>query len=352
MPPRRSRSTRTGPPTRGSTSGAARRSGTSSRSRSWPWPPSTCGCSAGQGGPDVAATARAGRRRPATVRVRRAGRRLVLYAGTAIALVVILAPFAWLLISSVALPVDLLERPLQWIPAHVTFQRFLDLTVGDTVDDSSLTFRAAFVNSTIIASTVTLVAVVVGTLAAYAFARLRFPGRSWLILAFMATYMLPPIALILPLFQIMSSLHLRDTPFALIIIYSSFVTPFVIWIMRGYIESISPDLDDAARVDGCSRLGALWRVVVPVAAPGLLSTALLAFLMAWDEFLYALIITQTNASKTLPIAINDFIGRHGVDFGLLATGGVIAALPPVLIAFIFQRYIVAGLTAGRVKADS
>jgi multiple sugar transport system permease protein len=289
------------------------------------------------------------RRPPPAVRVRRLARAVFLYAGMIVALVVVLAPFAWLLISSVAAPVDLLERPLRWIPAHISLERFVDLTVGSTPDDSALGFRAAFLNSTIIASTVTLVSMVVGTLAAYAFARLRFPGRSWLVLAFMATYMLPPIALILPLYQIMSSLHLRDTPFALIIIYSSFVTPFVIWIMRGYIESISPELDDAARVDGCSRLGALWRVVVPVAAPGLLSTALLAFLMAWDEFLYALIITQTNASKTLPIAINDFIGRHGVDFGLLATGGVIAALPPVLIAFIFQRYIVAGLTAGSVK---
>src|SRR5450759_431620 len=288
-------------------------------------------------------------RRRAAVRVRRVARTAFLYGAMIVALIAILAPFAWLLISSVAEPVDLLERPLSWIPAHITFQRFADLTVGNTADDSALSFRAAFINSTVIASTVTVVALMVGTLAAYSFARLRFPGRSWLILAFMATYMLPPIALILPLYQIMSSLHLRDTPLALIIVYSSFVTPFVIWIMRGYIESISPDLDDAARVDGCSRLGALWRVVVPVAAPGLLSTALLAFLMAWDEFLYALIITQTNASKTLPIAINDFIGRHGVDFGLLATGGVIAALPPVLIAFIFQRYIVAGLTAGSVN---
>jgi multiple sugar transport system permease protein len=290
-----------------------------------------------------------GRRRTTRAQARRAGRGLVLYAGTAIALIVILAPFAWLLISSVALPVDLLERPLRWIPSHVSLDRFVDLTVGNTADDSALSFRAAFVNSTIIASVVTIVALVVGTLAAYAFARLRFPGRGWLVLAFMATYMLPPIALILPLFQIMSALHLRDTPLALIIIYSSFVTPFVIWIMRGYIETISPELDDAARVDGCSRLGALVRIIVPVAAPGLASTALLAFLMAWDEFLYALIITQTNASKTLPVAINDFIGRHGVDFGLLATGGVIAALPPVLIAFVFQRYIVAGLTSGGVK---
>lgn len=297
----------------------------------------------------TAASVSARRRRGLRVRLRRAGRSVLLYGLMLLALALVLAPFAWLLISSVAAPVDLLERPLRWIPAHITFQRFVDLTVGSTPDASAQGFRAALLNSSIIASTVTAVSMIVGTVAAYAFARLRFPGRGWLILAFMATYMLPPIALILPLYQIMSALHLRDTPLALIIIYSSFVTPYVIWIMRGYLETISPELDDAARVDGCSRLGALVRVIVPVAAPGLVSTALLAFLTAWDEFLYALIITQTNASKTLPVALNDFIGRHGIDFGLLATGGVIAALPPVLIAFVFQRYIVAGLTAGSVK---
>jgi len=273
----------------------------------------------------------------------------LLYAAELIALVVVLAPFAWLLISSVAAPVDLIRRPLEWIPSHIGFDRFAQLTFGSSPDSTAQGFRSAIVNSTVIASVVTAVSLIAGTLAAYAFARLRFPARGWLILAFLATYMLPPIALILPLYQIMNLLHLRDTPLALIIVYSSFVTPFVIWIMRGYIATISSDLDDAARIDGCSRLGALWRVIVPVALPGLLSTALLAFLMAWDEFLYALILTQTNAAKTLPVAINDFIGRFGVDFGLLATGGVIAALPPVLIAFVFQRYIVAGLTTGGVK---
>ena len=288
-------------------------------------------------------------RRKRRVRPRRIARAVFLHLGMVIALILVLAPFAWLLISSVAAPVDLLAKPLSWIPQHVSFDRFIQLTVGSEPNDQAQGFRSALVNSTVIASTVTALAMVVGTPAAYAFARLRFPGRGWLILAFMATYMLPPIALILPLYQIMGALGLRDTPFALIIVYSSFVTPFVIWIMRGYIGTISSDLDDAARVDGCSRLGALIRVIVPISGPGLASTALLAFLMAWDEFLYALILTSTNASKTLPVALNDFIGRYGLDFGLLATGGVIAALPPVLIAFVFQRYIVAGLTTGGVK---
>ena len=289
-------------------------------------------------------------RRRKSITLRRALRRLFIYAGTAIALIVILGPFAWLLISSVADKVDLLARPLSWIPAHISFQRFIDLTIGGAPGDSQAQeFRSALMNSMLIASVTTFVGVSVGTVAAYAFSRFHFPARGWMILAFMATTMLPPIALLLPLYQIMNALGLSDTPLALIIIYSSFVTPYVVWLMRGYLDTIPRELDDAARVDGCSRFGALWRVILPVARPGLLSTSLLAFLLAWDEFLYALVITQTNASKTIPVALNDFIGRYGVDFGRLAAGGVIAAIPPLIIAFAFQRFIVAGLTAGSVK---
>lgn len=289
-------------------------------------------------------TASSARRRP-----RGLFRSAVLYGLMLIAFAAILAPFAWLLISSVSRPADLLAKPLSFIPPTVTFDRYAALTFGANPDSSAEGFRAAMLNSLTIATAVTGIALVVGVPAAYAFARLRFVGRSRLVLIFMATYMLPPIALVIPLYQIMSGLDLLDTTTALIIIYSSFVTPFVIWIMRGYIEGISPELDDAARVDGCSRLGALIRVILPVSVPGLVSTGMLAFLLAWDEFFYALVMTQTNAAKTVPVALNDFIGRYGVDFGLLAAGGVIAAIPPVLIAFVFQRYLVAGLTAGGVK---
>jgi multiple sugar transport system permease protein len=291
-------------------------------------------------------TRRLGRRR---INVRRVANKAFVYTGTLIALVVILAPFLWMVISSVTALSELTETPLRWIPDHVDAQKYIDLTIGSSPDATATGFRAALMNSMIVASMTTLVGMVVGTIAAYAFSRFHFPGRGWLILAFMGTTMLPPIALILPIYQIMKTLGLTDTPIALIIIYSSFVTPYVIWLMRGYLDTIPRDLDEAARVDGCSRLGALWRVIVPVARPGLLSTALLSFLLAWDEFLYALVITQSNNSKTLPVAINDFIGRHGVDLQGLAAGGVIAALPPLILAFIFQRYIVAGLTAGSVK---
>jgi len=267
----------------------------------------------------------------------------------AIAVILILAPFAYLAISSVSPSVDLITRPLRWIPSHLTFTRYADLLTGNTSDGSAVELRAALFNSLIVAGASTVIAMTLGTVAAYGFARLRFPGRNWLILAFMTSYMLPQVALFLPLYRIVEAAHLYNTRLALIIIYSATATPFVIWLMRSYISAIPSELDDAALVDGCSRLRVLWRVVLPVALPGLLSTALLAFLWNWDEFMYALTLTATPAAETLPVALNDLIGRYGVDWGMMSTGGIIAALPPVLLAFIFQRYIVAGLVAGSVK---
>jgi multiple sugar transport system permease protein len=275
--------------------------------------------------------------------------RASLYLAMVLTLICVLAPFAWLVISSVSSQADLITVPLPWFPAHPTLDRLAALTFGSTTDNSALGFRAALGNSIVIVSATTAIAMVTGVIAAYAFARLHFPGRDKLVFVFLATYMLPPIAIILPVYQFLSGFGLLDTRIALIAVYAGFVTPFVIWLMRGYFENISPELDDAARVDGCSRLGALWRVMLPVSLPGLFSTAVLAFLLCWDEFFYALILTQTSNSQTLPVAINDFIGRHSTDFGLLAAGGLIAAIPPVVIAFVCQRYIVSGLTAGSVK---
>ena len=164
---------------------------------------------------------------------------------------------------------------------------------------------------------------------AYAFARLRFRGQRASLLLFLSTYMVPPIALVIPLYLIMVRLHLLNTRIGLIIVYCTFATPFVLWIMGNYFQTIPRELEDAARIDGCTRIGALFRVILPLARPGLLSTMLFAFLIAWDEFLYALIFTSTTAAKTIPVAIAEFTGRYTTDFGLQAAGGILAAIPPV-----------------------
>ena len=274
--------------------------------------------------------------------------RVFVYSAAVFAGVVILAPFVWLLISSVAAPADLLVRPLKWIPAHASLSRYAEIFFG-TGNDTAITFRAAMVNSTIVAGSSVLISLGVGIFGAYAFARLRFRFQRAILLLFLSTYMLPPIALLISLYLTMVQLRLLDTRIGLILVYCSFITPFVLWIMSGYFRSIPRDLEDAARIDGCSRMGALFRVILPLARPGLLATALFGFLLAWDEFLYALIFTSSLESKTIPVAIAEFTGRHAVDFGMMATGGVLASLPPLAIAFVFQRYIVGGLASGAVK---
>lgn len=271
-----------------------------------------------------------------------------IYGAAALVAVIVLAPFAWLLISSVAAPSDLLARPLRWVPEHVSFSRYRSIFHGGQSSTAD-TFRASLLNSAIVAGGSVLISLTVGIIGAYAFSRLRFRGRRSTLLLMLSTYMLPPIAIVVPLYLILVQLHLLDSRLGLIFVYCSFITPFVLWIMSNYFRSIPRELEDAARVDGCTRMGALFRVILPLARPGILATALFGFLLAWDEFLYALIFTSSIHAKTIPVAIAEFTGRFTVDFGMIATGGVVAAIPPLIIAFVFQRYIVSGLSAGAIK---
>ena len=191
--------------------------------------------------------------------------------------------------------------------------------------------------------------IVIGGLAAYALVRIPFKFNRTIQLGIIATRMIPEVSLILPLFIIASRLQLINKPIVLIIAYMSFALPYAIWMMAAFFQTVPLELEDAARMDGCSRLGILFRVVMPISVPGLVSTAMFTFLLAWDEFFYALIFTSTLASKTAPVAMAEFVGRYAVNINGMMAGGIIAALPPVILALIFQRYIVSGLTAGAVK---
>jgi multiple sugar transport system permease protein len=194
-----------------------------------------------------------------------------------------------------------------------------------------------------------LIAMTVGILGAYAFARLKFRFRGLTLMVFLISYMLPQIALLIPLYFILNSLNLLDNVVGLIIVDLSLVVPFTLWILSNYFLTLPTELEEAARIDGCSRMGALWRVILPTARPGIFAALMFSFLLAWDEFMYALIFTSSDAAKTLPVAISEFAGRYTTDFGLVAAGGLIAAIPPLVIAVIFQRYVVSGMTAGAVK---
>jgi multiple sugar transport system permease protein len=275
------------------------------------------------------------------------GYRIFIHIAAVVAAALILAPFIWLLYSSLVGQTDLLARPLRWWPSQWTLTRYRQISGGET--GAAALFRDAMLNSFLVASGTVLVSLAVGILGGYALARLRFPFRRTTLMAFLVTYMLPPISLIIPLYLLMARFGLLDTKVGLIIVYCSLATPFTLWTMSNFFGTLPAELEEAARVDGCSRLGALWRIILPLSRPGIIATALYGFLLCWDEFLYALIFTSTSNAKTIPVAIAEFTGRNAVDFGLIAAGGVLASLPPLLITLVFQRYLLGGLSSGAVK---
>lgn len=259
-------------------------------------------------------------------------------------------PILWLFSASLSTQVELFSVPIHWIPQHPTFQNYTDIFFPSQAASSvPRTFAVALLNSIKIASVVTIVCLLIGSLAAYALVRIPFRFNRTLQLSIIATRMIPEISLVLPLFIIASRLQLINKPIVLILTYMSFALPFAIWLMIAFFQTVPVELEDAARLDGCSRLGILFRVVIPISMPGLVSTAMFVFLIAWDEFFYALIFTSTLAAKTVPVAIAEFIGRYVVNVNGMMAGGILAAIPPVVVALIFQRYIVSGMTAGAVK---
>ena len=246
-------------------------------------------------------------------------------------------------------PVDLTAKPLRLIPQTITFERFRQIFASASASDPAYVFRIALKNSFLIAVSVTVLSLVVGTLAAYAFAHVRFRGKNALMLLILFTYMLPPAAMIIPLYRIYNQLGWLDKRWPLVILYLSFIVPFIIWVMQDFFGSISRSFEEAAQVDGATRLQTLLYIFLPIARPGAVATGILAFLMSWDEFFYSLIFTSSLASKTMPVAIAEFNGKFTIDYGMISVAGILGSLIPVLITVIFQKYIVLGMTAGGVK---
>jgi multiple sugar transport system permease protein len=262
-----------------------------------------------------------------------------------------LAPILWLFMSTIQTQASLLRVPAQILPNAITFQNYIDIFQPAAFGENSgqSTFFLALRNSVIVSLGTTFVACLFGTLAAYAFARLNVPAKRTLLLVVLGSQLLPAISLIIPLFRMFKTAGLLDSLVALILAYSTFSMPFVVWIMAGYFQAVPAELEEAARIDGASRFQAFVRIALPLAAPGVGATAIFTLLNAWDEFFFALIFTSTYAAKTVPVALAEFIGRHGVNWGLLVTGGFIASLPPIILSLMFYRYIVSGVLAGGLK---
>jgi multiple sugar transport system permease protein len=262
-----------------------------------------------------------------------------------------LMPIVWLFLSTIQTQASLLTLPVQLIPRELTLDNYVDVFRPAAFGENSgqSTFVLSLRNSLIVTLGTTAVAMTIGTAAAYAFARLNIPHKRTLLLVVLGSQLLPAISIIIPLFRMFKGAGLLDTLASLILAYTTFSVPFVVWIMASYFQSIPIELEEAARIDGASRFRAFISVALPLAAPGLGATAIFTMLNVWDEFFFALIFSSTYASKTVPVALAEFIGRHSVNWGMLVTGGFIASLPPIVLSLIFYRYIVSGLAAGGVK---
>jgi multiple sugar transport system permease protein len=289
---------------------------------------------------------------PAWRRLRSLFGSTMFYLLVALLLIAVLAPFAWMIISSISLPSELASVPPHWIPQHPTLDRYLSLILGVNsglpVPIAATKFVHSLVNSLVISSATTIVCIIAGTLAAYAIVRLPVPGKGGFMFGMLSAQMLPVITVIIPLFLLMQAIRFTDTWHGMIILYSGYMLPTVIWIMYGYFQTLPEELEEAGMIDGCSRMGAFLRVVLPISGPGIVAITAFAFLYTWNEFFMALIFTGAN-TKTITVLVTEFSNQAGIDYGLMTTGGVIGSIPPLIIVLLLQKYIVAGLTSGAVK---
>jgi len=279
--------------------------------------------------------------------------RVGLYFLVALILIWTLAPFTWLFITSISTQAKLNAIPIQWLPNPPTFEHYI--AMFDSTNETSFLFVAAMRNSILVATTTTFVCLLFGVPAAYSLSRFVFPARNVIVMAMLATRLLPTIALVVPFYIIIVGyidpvFKMFDTPHNLIILYSSLIIGLVVWIMRGFFTAIPRDLEEQAMVDGATRLQALWHIILPLSFPGLVTTGLLAFLLSWDEFLLALVFSRTPAAFTMPYFV--FVvgsSQYYQSPAAVAAGGFLAALPPVILALIFQDRLISGLTDGAVK---
>lgn len=265
---------------------------------------------------------------------------VVTYIGVYLILIVTVSPVAWLVLTSFKKPVDIYA-----MPPKIIFSPTLE-------NYKTLIFERDFINyfknSVLIAVSTTLICVFLGTLFAYALSRFSFRRRDDLAFWVLSLRMMPPIAVILPYYLLFMNLKLLDTHLALIIVYFVINFPFAVWMMKGFFKELPIEYEEAALVDGCTRLQVFIRIVMPLIRPGLAATAVFAFIFSWNEFLFALILTGERV-KTLPVGVTGFITFEGVKWGLLAAGGIFIIAPVLILSLLIQRHLVKGLSFGGIK---
>ena len=253
-----------------------------------------------------------------------------------------LFPILWMLSTSFKSEAEALSLPIRWIPQRLTLQAYGEMWTMKP-------FATYFWNSILVSGVTALISTIVGALAGYGFSRFRFRGRTSLLAFFLATQMISGVLVIGPYFQILAALDLYNTLTGLVIAYVTICLPFAAWMSKGYFDSIPKELDEAGLVDGASRLQIFFRIICPIAVPGTVSTLLFAFLLAWQDLLWALCLISIDEKRTVTLGVAFLVGEFVVQWPMLTAASLIGSLPTILLYLFLQRYYVEGLARGAVK---
>jgi multiple sugar transport system permease protein len=288
-------------------------------------------------------------------------RYILLYLASALFLAVFVGPFLWMIGASLQLERQLMQVPASLWPDPVSFASYKEIIYGALFDEAVIStegysssyqarvYLSSFLNSGIIALSVSFFSVVFGAYAAYPIARLNFRGRYTLLFSILVVRLVPALSLAIPIVLFAKQMGMNDNLVTLIFINMSFVLPYSIWLLQAYFKTIPTELEDAARMDGCNRFQVANKIIIPLSIPGLTTAAILAFLLSWGEFLFALLITETEKSYTSTVVAGMFATALDVSYVTIIAAGVLAVIPPVVFALFFQKYIISGLLSGAVK---
>jgi multiple sugar transport system permease protein len=276
--------------------------------------------------------------------LRRTRRFYDLVASVVVLLVVIyaIAPIVWTVLTSFKTEKQIVNANFTWLPSSVTIDNYTTLWRRSG-------YPHLLMNSAIVTAMTVVMSLVIGTIAAYSISRYRFRGRNGLMVFYLVIRMFPFTLLLIPLFIMLRNLGLFDTHFGLALTYTTFLLPLCVWMLKGFFDGIPPDLEEASRVDGSTRLGALIRIVLPLARQGIAATTVFIAIGAWNEYVWALLLTTANGARTWPVGLQLMVGEFQMPWGVLSASGIISIIPIIIGFAIVQRALVSGLMAGGVK---
>lgn len=258
-----------------------------------------------------------------------------------IMLIIVLLPIVWMISFSLKPEHEQFDIPTTFFSKNYTIENYQKALYPE--------FLRYILNSIIVSVATIIIALSISIFSSYSFSRLRFPGRKILLIIIILTQLVPLASIIIPIYQVLNTLNLINTYPGFIIAYLTFTIPVSVWMLRGFFNNIPPEIEEAAIVDGCSKMSAFFRVVLPISKPGITATSVWILIVTWQEFMFALTISTTRDMRTLPVGLLDFFGQYTISYGALMAGSVVISIP-IMVVFIFlQRYFIAGLTAGAVK---